>query len=497
METGQERIEPVTSTPRPCGAPCVALIVEDDADTRAAMKILIDAEGFDVDEATSLRDARGAIESRTPHVVLCDIVLPDGNGLDLLKTVDAARTDFVAVTGKASVDTVVSALREGALDYLTKPVDVKRLKRILVEVAAARGGASSTAASLEDARRNARFGSLIGKSPPMIRLFQQIQRVAPTDATVLLQGETGTGKELVAQTIHEISPRCAEPFIPLNCGAVSQTLIESELFGHEKGAFTGADRRHLGVFERAQGGTLFLDEITEMPMELQVKLLRVLESRTFNRVGGEQTIATTARMIAATNRSPEEAIRQGKLREDLFYRLRVFPIQLPPLRAREGDAVILAEHLVREHVRVSGRKVTLDDSARNWIAAQSWPGNVRELRNILERAFILTDDVIDAASLRLDESDANDEGASVQPSSRDPEPASARVGEPSCATPTGQEQEIRVRIGATIAEAERSLILATLESNGGDKSKTARTLGISLKTLYSRLSVYNATPRDA
>ncbi len=473
-----ESLEPQSKTaPRhreqkpPAGAR-IALLVEDDSATREAMTALTRREGFEVDVASSLEEATVAIQRRTPHVILCDLVLPDGDGLSMLSQIDTDKTDLVVITGKSTVNSVVMALRNGALDYLTKPVDVERLRQILQDVAAARGCAESRAESLDDARESGRFAKLVGRSPEMLKLYHRILRVAPTEATVLLQGETGTGKELVAMTIHELSTRRGEPFVALNCGAVSQTLIESELFGHERGAFTGADRRHLGVFERAQNGTLFLDEITEMPMDLQVKLLRVLESRTFNRVGGEQTITTNARMIAATNRSPEDAIRQGKLREDLFYRLRVFPMHLPPLHARTGDPVLLANEFVATHNRAAGTKKKLGDDARAWIEAQPWPGNVRELRNVIERAFIMADDVIDGSCIRLDD-----------------EPSKA-VG-PDVAACEGDE--IRVRVGSTIAHAEKALILATLKHYGGDKSTAAKVLGISVKTLYTRLSVYNAS----
>ncbi len=467
----------------------VALLVEDDQATCSAMSALTASHGFEVDVARNLTEARAAIDRRVPQVVLCDIVLPDGNGLELLAAIDAARTDFVVITGKATVDTVVKALRSGALDYLTKPVDIGRLQRILDEVAAARGGAGDGDVMVE-ARRVGKFGRLVGRSPLMLRLYQQIARVAPTDATVLLQGETGTGKELVAHTIHDISTRGSEPFVPLNCGAISQTLIESELFGHEKGAFTGADRRHLGVFEQAKGGTLFLDEITDMPMDLQVKLLRVLESRSFSRVGGEQAIETNARVIAATNRAPEEAIRQGRMREDLFYRLRVFPIQLPPLRERPGDALVIAEHLIREKARETGRKVAIDTSAKQWIEAQHWPGNVRELRNVIERALILADDVIDEKCLRPDEPMG---AMKTEPIIRAPAGGSAEPARTATqADAPADAGEVRVRVGATIAEAEKALIIATLEHVHGEKAKAARILGISLKTLYARLAVYNA-----
>jgi DNA-binding NtrC family response regulator len=283
---------------------------------------------------------------------------------------------------------------------------------------------------------------------------------------VLLTGESGTGKELAAETIHELSARREGPFAPVNCGAVSPSLIESELFGHERGAFTGAAQRHRGHFERANGGTVFLDEITEMPLEAQVKLLRVLETRTLLRVGGAEAIDIDVRVVAATNRSPAQAVRDGKLREDLFYRLNVFPIELPPLRGRDGDAVAIAEHFVAQLNDESGQVKRLGSSARSHIAAGEWPGNVRELRNAIQRAYILAGDEIGVEGFAVD-----------------------NLGQ-GMTTPTAGGLDVQV--GMSIAAVERKLILATLEELGGDKKRAAEVLGISLKTLYNRLSVYRA-----
>jgi len=284
--------------------------------------------------------------------------------------------------------------------------------------------------------------------------------VAPTEATVLITGETGTGKELVAQTIHQLSPRGREPFLPLNCGAVSPTLIESELFGHERGSFTGADRVHKGYFERATRGTLFLDEITETPPELQVKLLRVLETASVTRVGGSDPIKVNVRVIAATNRRPEEAVTAGKLREDLLYRLNVFPIQLPTLWDRRDDIELLADHFLEQLNHQEGTSKAFGSEALERIRSYRWPGNVRELKNVIQRAFIMASDEIGADALPM--------GAKEEAS------ASSLV----------------MKVGTSIGEAERRLILATLEHYQGDKKKAADALKISLKTLYNRLSAY-------
>ena len=308
------------------------------------------------------------------------------------------------------------------------------------------------------------FGCLLGISAAMQKVYVQIERVAPTSATVFLTGESGTGKELVARSLHDLSRRRAHPFIAVNCGAISPQLIESELFGHEKGCFTGALREHKGYFERANGGTLFLDEITEMPPELQVKLLRVLESSTFMRVGSVREIENNVRVIAATNRIPEAAVADGKLREDLLYRLQVFPLSLPPLRQREQDVALLANAYLDELNLAECSAKTFAPDALVLLQNYHWPGNVRELRNAIHRAYILADDQIDAKSFALQ-----------------PEKSDQTAG-----------PFLQVRVGSTVAEMERRLILATLEQCQGAKEKAADMLGVSLKTLYNRLREYDS-----
>jgi DNA-binding NtrC family response regulator len=295
----------------------------------------------------------------------------------------------------------------------------------------------------------------------MQKLYDQLGRVAPTSATVLLIGESGTGKELAASTVHEMSRRKRAPFLPLNCGAVSPQLIESELFGHEKGSFTGADRQHKGYFERANGGTLFLDEITEMPQELQVKLLRVLETGTFMRVGTTSPISTDIRLICATNRVPEQAVTEGKLREDLYHRLNVFPIAMPPLRERGTDIELLAQHFLDQLNKQESASKSFAPATIAALYAHTWPGNVRELKNYCQRAFILADDVIDANLA------------------------------PAAVTAPESAPLLSVRVGTTLDEASRRLIEATL-AECGSKRKAADMLGISLKTLYNRLAVYKS-----
>ena len=331
-----------------------------------------------------------SMATRGFDLVIADLELPDGSGLDLLPLLaDRPRSDVVLVTNQGSVETAVEAFRGGAVDYLTLPVDVTRLRKLLARTfhAARRSGEANTPCG--ELREQDRVGSLIGASAAMLAVYDQLQKVAPTDATVLITGETGTGKEVVAAALHELGARSAGPFCPLNCGAISPNLIESELFGHERGSFTGALRRHEGVFERARGGTLFLDEITEMPLELQVKLLRALESREVRRIGGDTQMNIDVRVVAATNRDPHVAVAEGKLREDLLYRLLVFPIQLPPLRERGDDILILAEHFLERHNRDADRQKRLTPVPTRRLLVHDWPGNVRELEHAIERAYIL------------------------------------------------------------------------------------------------------------
>ncbi len=305
--------------------------MDDELNFRESLELLVQREGFLTRTAATLEEARRELAATAHDVVLVDLILPDGEGLELLQARDGlGEPEFVVVTGNASLDSAVQGLRAGALDYLTKPVDQSRLRAVLANVARTRGLKAEVGRLREELCDLGRFGRLVGSSTPMQEVYRLIYRVAPTSATVLITGESGTGKELVAETIHDRGQRRGQTFLPLNCGAIPATLIESELFGHERGSFTGADQTKKGYFERADGGTLFLDEITEMSPELQVKLLRALETSQIMRIGGEKPIPVDVRVIAATNRDPEDAVKSGKLREDIYYRLNVFPIALPP-----------------------------------------------------------------------------------------------------------------------------------------------------------------------
>jgi len=442
------------------------LIVDDDANTRAVMAALVEAEGFTSASARDLREAHIQLTRQQPDVLLLDLYLPDGDGMDLLDAIDnRAATEVILITGNASVETAIGALRAGATDYLVKPVNVARLRTILSRLPKASELKSQIGALRGELRRAGYFGLMLGKSPVMSLLYDQITRVAPTEATVLLVGESGTGKELAAQTLHEMSRRPKQPFMAVNCGAISPNLIESEMFGHERGSFTGADRQHRGYFERADGGTLFLDEITEMPVDLQVKLLRVLETGRFMRIGTDREVETDVRVIAATNRDPEAAVAAGTLRADLYHRLNVFPITMPPLRERDGDIVLLAQRFLDELNQRHGSAKRFGTSVEPQLLAHRWPGNVRELRNFVQRAWIMGDDVLDTAG----------------PLALGPAPVTATAATPGV---------VRVELGASLADAEKLLILATLAQCGGVRKHTAELLGISLKTLYNRLDEY-------
>ena len=438
-----------------------ALAVDDDPNFLSALAELIELQGFTTKTACNLRDARAQVSHRTPDVALIDLYLPDGSGIDLLKDFEVGNsTEVVLMTGHADVESAVQALRLGASDYLTKPLDIGRLKNILANVASVQP-TPTVATPQEQQQEGDRLGLLLGASQPMQAVYEMLTRVAPTDASVFLIGESGTGKDLAAQTLHHLSRRSKGPFLPLNCGAISPTLIESELFGHERGSFTGAARRHKGYFERAHLGTLFLDEITEMPIELQVKLLRVLETGDLNRIGGDQPVPVDVRVIAATNRDPHKAVADGKMREDLLYRLQVFPIQMPPLRERNDDVQLLADHFLSQLNERQGTAKRFTEEAMERLCSHSWPGNVRELKNVVHRAFIMADQEITPRSLPRE------------------------VGGDS-----GSQRSLHFQVGSSIEDVEKRLIMATLEAYGGNKRKTADVLGVSLKTLYNRLNTY-------
>jgi two-component system response regulator AtoC len=455
------------------------LIVEDDAATRRGLEQLLVEAHPETRSVGSLEKARAALEEFSPNLCIVDLMLPDGDGLELIREVrgqDPTR-EFVVLTGHGSIDTAVEAMKAGASDYLLKPLKPAQIAVVLERL--------STKMDLErevdDLRsqlaRTGRFGSMVGKSESMQEIFGIISRVAKSDAPVMIIGESGTGKEVAAATIHELSRRRAKPFVAINCGAISPSLIESELFGHERGSFTGADKRRQGYFELAHGGTLFFDEVTEMSTELQIKLLRVLETRTFRRVGGNEELKVNTRILSSTNRDLQEAIRSGKLREDFYYRLNVFPLVLPPLRERKEDIEPLAKHfLERIEEREKGGYRDIEPEAITALLAHSWPGNVRELRNVIHRAYVLSNPpVIGVAAVNS----VLGHPVMKSPASVAPAPAAAgAVSGPGV---------VQFKVGESLAEAESRLFRKTLEFAKGDKKKAAGILKVPLKNFNSKL----------
>ena len=462
----------------------LALIVDDDADAADMLAVLIAAQGFKVAVATSLSEARKQLALRSPCLVLLDLHLPDGNGLSLFSEESLlSNAQVVLMTGHATLETSIEALRLGAADYLVKPVNLDHLRGILKRVMPPRVLAAELQTWHERLAQNGRFGHLVGRSEPMQRVYQQIERVAATSVTVFIVGESGTGKELVAQTVHDLSRRRSQAFLAVNCGAISPHLMESEIFGHEKGSFTGADRQHQGFFERAHGGTLFLDEVTEMPLELQVKLLRVLETGSFMRVGSGVVRNTDVRIIAATNRDPMAAVAAGTLREDLLYRLNVFPIELPPLRARPDDIELLCSHFLQDLAQKEGTPRRPTPAALQKLQAYRWPGNVRELRNAMQRAYVMAEgDWITDEWLPTNGPDNRGNGAFTLPTGTLDQPGGRTAA-----------AAVTLAPGTSLAQAEQQLILRTLQHFDNHKERTAAALGISLKTLYNKLKGYEAS----
>src|SRR5579864_3108806 len=472
------------------------LIVEDEENERSGLAELVSSWGFRVETA---RDGAEGLEKATqwsPSIVVTDLKMPRMGGIELLGHLaeQAATIAVILVTAQGTIDSAVQAMRMGAYDYITKPIDTNRLRTILANASAL----LDTRAELEATRRRLRdvgsLGRLNGASRKMQEIFRLIEMVAPSTASVLITGASGTGKELVARTIHELSPRKDRPFVAINCAAIPETLIESEIFGHEKGAFTGALERRAGCFELAEEGTLLLDEIGEMPMATQAKLLRVLEDRRLRRLGSKIETPVDVRVVAATNKDPEKAVANGDLRGDLYYRLNVFNIQMPPLRDHLMDVSLIAEKMIddmneRHHCTVAGLK----DSLMTRLETYKWPGNVRELRNTIERAVIL------AGSGMLGEEHLPPHFA--EPGFAPPPSRGGAMIETAGLQPgvhSGEVQRyldesntVRVEVGTTVDEAERQLILKTLVATHNNKTKAAEILGISSKTLQNKLKEYS------
>ena len=463
------------------------LLVEDEERFAQPITDLAHRFGYSSSCARTLREARRLLHHEARDLMLLDLSLPDGCGIELLNDpgeMDLDRVILLSDTDDAGSESALNHMRPKVRDCLTKPLDMNRIQHHLQHLhndppdnangngrnddkpKDGQNHGSSNGQHTDDELNH--YGPLVGRSAPMVQLYHMIARTALTDATALIVGESGTGKELVARLLHERSHRRKHPYLPLNCGAIPENLIEAELFGHEKGAFTGANHTRRGVFERAHQGTLLLDEITEMPADMQVRLLRVLETGEVTRIGSERTINVDVRIIAATNRPIHDALKAGKLREDLLYRLAVVPLHVAPLRERPEDIDLLADHFLEALNQRYGLTKRLTADARRQLARHPWPGNVRQLRNMLERAFIISDRAITAEAL-----------------------AQPLLPGASTLAPTG-EPGVHVAVGSSLADAERQLIAATLRHHRGDKRRAARVLGISLKTLYNRLNAYKA-----
>ncbi len=457
------------------------LVVEDEPRVRASLVELVRELGYEASGVGSVADAREALAREAPDVCIADLGLPDGDGLDVVRAAKSVRSDsaVLVLTGKGSILSAVEAMRAGAHDFLLKPLKPALLASALARLSENR---SHPAAVLADSSAGGQLGEMVGHSPPMQEIFRLIARVAGSEAPVMITGESGTGKEVAARTVHVLSRRARGPFVAVNCGAISPNLVESELFGHEKGAFTGAERRRAGTFELAHGGTLFLDEVTEMPPELQVKFLRVLDTRAFRRVGGSDELDVDVRLIASSNRDLLEAVKSKAFRPDLYYRLNVFPIQMPSLRERKEDIPALARHFLSRVEEKEKRRFTkFERRALEALDRHDWPGNVRELRNAVHRAYVLSDPPaiqIEAAAAVLD-------------APHDPDAPPGPVDADTHGWPS-----VPVRVGEKLEDVERKLLIATLQALKGDRRRAAELLGISLKTVYNRLKEYGLDRPD-
>jgi DNA-binding NtrC family response regulator len=447
------------------------LIVDDDPAMLASFDIVLQSWGFEVFQASDARKAKEVTARKSPDIVITDVVMPGMSGMELLRDLKAGDPDrpVFLVTAQGSIDMAVEAIKQGAQDFLTKPItDFQRLKTLLDDAERGIQQRIKTKRLTNRLEADGVFGEFVGVSKPMKEVFALIERVADREVPVIITGESGTGKELVARAIHRLSARNNKPFIAVNAAAIPESLMESEVFGHERGAFTGASGTRPGCFEQAHGGTLFLDEIAEMPVALQPKLLRVLADGKVRRLGGSNEFAFDVRVIVATNRDPLKAIDEGRLREDLYYRLNVFSVMLPALRERQEDIPLLAQKFVEDFNRKHQTEVTgVSEEASKLLTAYSWPGNVRELRNVMERAVVL------AKSNWIDEEAL---------------PANIRSG-------SSSDQKLVLDVGSTtVAEAEKELLIRTLKLAGNNKAEAARLLGLDVKTIYNKLKTYNIEP---
>ena len=440
------------------------LIIDDEKNIREGLSAALELDGYSVKLAANGAEGLGLIEKGDIDLVITDLRMPGISGEEVLAKVrgESPGIPVIVLTGHGSIDTAVDAMRNGAYDFLTKPLSLDRLSLIVKRALAGRELEIRHSSLQQELNAQASFESIIGKSAEMQRIFQMVRKAADSKASVLITGESGTGKELIANALHNLSPRKSNPFIKVHCAALSETLLESELFGHEKGAFTGAAARKRGRFELANTGTIFLDEIGEINQNVQIKILRVLQDKRFERVGGEETLEVDVRVIAATNRNLEEEIAQGRFREDLFYRLNVVHIQVPPLRDRKDDIPLMLNAFLDEFNRENNKSITgFDSRSRSALYKYDWPGNIRQLRNCVESAVVMCS----GNEITLEDLPPTVRGAA-------------------------ESNVIQVPVGITMAEAEKIIIQQNLASNQGNKSKTADILGIGRKSLHRKLEEY-------
>jgi DNA-binding NtrC family response regulator len=438
------------------------LVVDDEKNIREGLAASLEMDGYEVETAADGDEGWRRFQKGDSDLVITDLRMPGLNGEELLKRISAETPGIpvIVLTGHGTVETAVEAMRNGAYDFLTKPVNLDRLSLLVKRALANRELVLKHRRLEEELEQKKQFSTIIGTSAPMRRVFDTISRAAPARASILITGESGVGKELVADAIHELSPRKGKPLIKVHCAALAASILESELFGHEKGAFTGAIARRRGCFERAHEGTLFLDEIGEIDQNVQIKLLRVLQDRKFERVGGEETLEVDVRIVAATNKDLKAEIEKGNFREDLYFRLNVVNIIVPPLRERKDDLPLLITSFLREFAAENGKPVEgIDEKARAALYAYDWPGNVRELRNCVESAVVM------AKGQMIAEEDL---------------PPTLRT--------KNDEGWIRIPLGASLEESEKIVIRDTLSFLKGNKSKTAEALSIGRKTLHRKLA---------
>jgi DNA-binding NtrC family response regulator len=445
------------------------LVVDDEKNIRQGLGKALEMDGYDVLLAENGQEALTLLSQDEVDLIVADLRMPKISGDELLKRVVETHptVPVIILTGHGTIETAVQAMRDGAFDFLTKPVNLDRLSLLAKRALSTRELVLQHRAMQEELDNRRRFSNIIGKSPAMKRVYDVVNQVAPTKASVLITGESGVGKELIADAIHTMSNRKDKPFIKVHCAALSESLLESELFGHEKGAFTGAVARKRGRFELAHTGTIFLDEIGEINQSIQIKILRVLQEKTFERVGGEETLEVDVRIVSATNKDLRGEIENGGFREDLFYRLNVVNIDIPPLRERKEDIPLLVSAFIKEFATENEKPVEgIDPKARGMLYNYSWPGNVRELRNCIESAVVMA------------------KGNIITPDDLPPSITSDLDG-----------GFIRIPTGSTMAEAEAEIIRSTLNANNGNKSRTAETLGIGRKTLHRKIAEYHIEQR--